>query len=141
MIMGMISQPNNYLMCQNAHCSCAKNCLHYIAYENLDDTTDSLDMLNPKKFNKSEKCMYFKPSEKVKVAWGLTKLLSMLPYESAKAIRKALISRFSKTRYYRYYRSELPIYPAAQKVIETVFQKYNITTPPVYDRFSEEYEW
>ena len=137
----MISQPDRYLMCQNTACCQAKNCLHQIAYENLDQYTDYVEVLNPKVFNGTEKCKYFKPAAKVKVAWGIQNLLTSLPYSIAKDMRKTLIFRFTKTKYYRFYRGELPIYPADQKIIESVFRKYNIESSPQYDRFSEEYDW
>ena len=137
----MITQPERYLMCQNTACSQAKNCLHQIAYENLDQYTEYVEVLNPKLFSGTEKCKYFKSSVKVKVAWGIKNLLTSLPYSIAKEMRKMLISHFTKAKYYRFYRGELPIYPADQKIIENAFKKYNITSEPEYDRFSEEYDW
>lgn len=75
------------------------------------------------------------------MAWGVKDFYENLPHVAAKAIKQELILLFGRTKYYRFFREELPISPADQETIKSVFKKHGIESGPNYTRLSEEYCW
>lgn len=134
--------PKDFMLCQNLSCSKSDFCLRSLSYKELTLETVSVKVLNPALYpKKNEDCQYYKTSEKVHYAWGLKAALSKLPYETANNIRHQLISRFGKTKYYRFCNEEAPIKVKDQQIIKHTFLENNINADPDYARFTEEIVW
>ena len=134
--------PKDFMLCQDVSCSKADSCLRSLCYKELTLETVSVNVLNPALYpEKNEDCPYYKTTEKARYAWGLKAALSKLPYETANTIRHQLISRFGKTKYYRFCNEEIPIKAKDQQIIKHTFLENNINTDPDYARFTEEIVW
>ncbi len=135
-------EPFNYMLCQNRDCEKAKECLRYVVYSGLTESDVSVKILNPLLFPKENaKCEYFRTIEKKQFAWGIKDFFDDLPYKAAKNIKSDMLSHFGHSRFYRFFREELPIMPKEQAEILHIFQKNGVTTSPKYTRFTDEYDW
>lgn len=137
-----LKMPEYYTLCQNERCPKADDCLRKLCYdENLPDTA-SISVINPNRYPSSnEDCHFFVSKEKIRMSWGVKDFYSALPHDAAKAIKKELLMCFGRTKYYRFFREELPISPSEQESIRQIFKKNGIESEPCYTHFSEEYSW
>ncbi len=136
-----IKIPTDYMLCQNEACPQKEHCLRHLCLEWISSECFSIRALNPKCYPAGKKCTFFRTDKKISLAWGIKNLLSELPYDSAKEIKKTLLAMFGRTKYYQFYREEKPLLPAEQKIIKRVFLKCGVKSEPVYSRFTEEYDW
>lgn len=86
-------------------------------------------------------CPHFQNAEKIHVAWGISHLLDNVPYKDGTNIKQQLIGHFGKTLYYRFYREERFLSPADQNYIRQLFRRKGITEEPVFDSYTDEYNW
>ena len=86
-------------------------------------------------------CPHFQNAEKIHVAWGISHLLDNVPYKDGTNIKQQLIGHFGKTLYYRFYREERFLSPAEQNYIRQLFRRKGITEEPVFDSYTDEYNW
>ena len=86
-------------------------------------------------------CPHFQNAEKIHVAWGISHLLDNVPYKDGTNIKQQLIGHFGKTLYYRFYREERFLSPAEQHYIRQLFRRKGITEEPVFDSYTDEYNW
>ena len=108
--------PFNYARCYNEQCPKACNCLRRVA-------------------------ALLTTAEKIHVAWGISHLLDNVPYKDGTNIKQQLIGHFGKTLYYRFYREERFLSPADQNYIRQLFRRKGITEEPVFDSYTDEYNW
>ena len=98
--------------------------------------------MNPLLFPKEkEECPYFKTDKKIKLAWGTKNILDDIPNKKASEIKRELLVKFGRTKYYQFYRSEKPLFPSDQQIFAKIFPKNGIETEIKYERFSEDYDW
>ena len=134
--------PDYYTFCQNDSCPKANECLRNIFYKKQVSDDEIISIINPQKYpSENSQCTYFVTSQKIRMAWGIKNLFTFLPYDSAKAIKAELLKYFGRTKYYRFFREEIPVRPEYQAEIKRIFQKHGITEEPGYTRFSEEYNF
>lgn len=95
-------------------------------------------MLFPKE---KEECPYFKTDKKIKLAWGTKNILDDIPNKKASEIKRELLVKFGRRKYYQFYRSEKPLFPSDQQIFTKIFQKNGIETEIKYERFTEDYDW
>jgi hypothetical protein len=138
------TKPLDYCYCQNDSCKKAEKCLRYLCYKELDEKSDELSIrvVNPKKYEKdSDGCRMFNSCEAVTLAWGIKNLFSDIPFDAAKKIKSQILSEFGRTKYYRFFREELPVTPESRQKIRKIFMKNGIETEPAYSRFTQELFW
>ncbi|MDE5799319.1 MAG: hypothetical protein K2H73_09965 [Treponemataceae bacterium] len=134
--------PTDYMLCQNSGCDRAETCLRYRCLLDLTDEPVSVRVLNPRRYPQGEAaCDYYCTTEKIRIAWGIKHIFNGLPYESARNIKSELLSHFGRTKYYRFFREEVPLLPADQKVTRAIFRKNGVESEPAYTRFSEAFDW
>ena len=134
--------PYQYTLCQNSSCPQASECIRACAYSELTAETKSVYVLNPQCYpEQGRNCNYFRSIQKVTVAWGIKNFYQNMLYPTAKKIKWELMCYFGKSRYYRFYREELPIKPKEQKAIKQIFLENGVTTEPPYTRFTQEFDW
>ena len=117
--------PFNYARCYNEQCPKACNCLRRVAA--LLTTADT--------------SYIFQNAEKIHVAGGISHLLDNVPYKDGTNLKQQLIGHFGKTLYYRFYREERFLSPADQNYIRQLFRRKGITEEPVFDSYTDEYNW
>lgn len=136
------SVPRDYLHCFNRDCPRASECLPYVVAMNATKSAVFIRTLNPAAYPKNAKrCPHFRSATSTRMAWGMTKLFDKLSYLSARFIRKDIRSLYPTKGYYRVLNGERAITPTEQATIANIFAQHGISTPPVFDRYTEEYDW
>lgn len=81
--------------------------------ENIINEVDAIDgIVNPYRRDVvAGTCTDFRSDVKVKMARGMLKFYENIPEGRAKAIRKALIQHFTKTKYFKFRNVTYPITP------------------------------
>lgn len=136
------SVPSHFAHCFNGQCVKSNSCLRHLAAEHCTAAHPIIRTINPLCVpDNSDTCPYFRPLEKIRIAWGIKHLFDRLPYTEAKLLKSQIMARFGKTMYYRYYRKEYGVSPENQEFIRRVFSKKGIAEEPAFEYYSEEYIW
>jgi hypothetical protein len=85
-------------------------------------------------------CTDFCSKAKVKRARGMLNFYENIPKGKAKAIRKALIQHFTKTKYFKFRNGTTPITPADRSEIFAICCACGWNKPSVFDNYYEEYD-
>lgn len=134
--------PFNYARCYNEQCPKASNCLRRVAALLTTADTSYISIVNPMCIPATgTDCPYFQTAEKIHVAWGISHLLDKVPYKDGTNMKQQLIGHFGKTLYYRFYREERFLSPADQNYIRQLFRRKGISEEPVFDSYTDEYNW
>lgn len=134
--------PFNYARCYNEQCPKACNCLRQVAALLTTADASYISIVNPMCIPATGiDCPHFQNAEKIHVAWGISHLLDNVPYKDGTNIKQQLIGHFGKTLYYRFYREERFLSPADQNYIRQLFHRKGITEEPVFDSYTDEYNW
>ena len=117
----------------------------YIGYidENIINEVDAIDgIVNPYRRDVvAGTCTDFCSNVKVKMARGMLNFYESIPEGKAKAIRKAQIQHFTKTKYFKFRNGTTPITPADRNEIAAICRAYGWNEPPVFDNYYEEYDF
>lgn len=136
------SVPYGYAHCFNNQCAKAVNCLRNIAAQNITTGHPYITIINPAYVNSNtEECPYFHLKEKIRVAWGVSRLFDKIPYRDACELRHQIIGHFSRSKYYRFYRKEYSLMPEDQAFIRKMFRKKGVQEEPCFDEYTEIYKW
>lgn len=134
--------PAYYMICLNNACPHAESCLRQLHAMHYPADAVSVHALNPQLYPKEGgECAHYRPVKKIHLAWGIKDMLRDIPYDRARSIRRDMISHFGKTRYYRFFREQLPLTPAEQSAVHEIFRRNGAETAPAYNRHSEEIDW
>ena len=134
--------PRHYLTCSIVECPLHVHCLRWKTRDYVSEKEHIIMTVNPNHpVNGTEKCEYFRSDEKLTIAWGFVHLIDNMPRSMGTAIRKELETIYGHTIYYEFRRGERPIPPAMRERIASVCLKHGWTEAPVYDRFTEGYDW
>lgn len=134
--------PSNYIHCLNQDCPLGDNCLRRLAALHAPKKYPYLVAVNPAAYpGDATHCPHFKSSAKIRFAWGLTATFDNIPYKTALLLKRKIRSLYSRTTYYRILNKERSLSPAEQSEIAHIFEQNGITSVPVYDSYTEEYDW
>lgn len=134
--------PENYVHCFNADCRHGDNCLHRLAALHAPKEPVVLRCVNPVAYPKpAGMCPHLRSADKVRLAWGISALCNEVPYGIATGLLSKIRQSFSKPTYYRILHQERPLYVEEQKMIADLFACSGTDGKPVYDRYTEEYDW
>lgn len=134
--------PFNYIHCFNRSCPRAENCLHHLVAQHAPKTVPCIVSINPAAYPEdTEDCPHFRSSEKIRLAWGMSSTFDKIPYKTALLLKRKIRNFFSKTTYYRILNNERSLSPAEQSEISRIFRQNGITIVPVYDSYTEDYDW
>ena len=132
----------HYLLCYNATCSRKDHCLHWLVGQWASDDTLYATVVNPyRKDVVTGICTDFCSNAKVKMARGMLNFYENIPEGKAKAIRKALIQHFTKTKYFKFRNGTYPITPQDRIEIAAICRGCGWNEPPVFDNYYEEYDF
>lgn len=136
------SVPRYFAHCFNDQCPKTNDCLRRLAAINNTPDKSFITIVNPACFpSNGHTCPHFKPQSKSHMAWGITHLLDNVPHKDATELRNEMINHFNKSLYYRFYRKEHALSPDDQRYILQLFKEKGITEEPVYDYYTDEYNW
>ena len=132
----------HYLLCYNATCSRKDHCLHWLVGQWASDDTLYATVVNPyRKDVVTGICTDFCSNAKVKMARGMLNFYENIPEGKAKAIRKALIQHFTKTKYFKFRNGTYPITPEDQAHIASICRANGWKEPISFDSYYEEYDF
>lgn len=134
--------PTDYLICLNSACPHAENCLRQMCAMQYPEERVSVFALNPRRYPKEGgECKYQRPVRKIRLAWGIKNLLREIPYDKARNIKYAMLAHFGRTKYYRFFREELPLTSTEQAEVKGIFRQNGVDSEPAFARYSEETDW
>ena len=134
--------PTDYMICLNSVCPRAQTCLRHLYSMRYPAGQSYVIAFNPLLYPKeNEDCVRYRPERKIRMAWGIKNLIRNLPHERAQRIKSDMLARFGRSRYYRFFREELPLTPDEQTDVHAIFRKNGVETAPEYARYSEETDW
>ncbi len=129
---------NGLMHCCRAGCPRAGECLRQIAFQQLEESVESVRVLNPRRAQ-DEDCPYYLKAEKVLYKRGLSRLYDDMTTVVARKVRGDLYGHFGNTQYYRIINGERPVSPAEQKYIASVLRRHGVKSANVYDEEEEMY--
>ena len=136
------SVPYGFARCFNAQCTQAEKCLRRLAALRDESNYPFITIVNPSCITPNDGgCEHFLAAQKVRVAWGVKRLLDQIPYKDANSIRHQLIAHFGKSAYYRFYREERCLMPEDQVYIRQLLRRKGYTEEPAFERYTDEYNW
>ncbi|WP_293667408.1 DUF6078 family protein [uncultured Parabacteroides sp.] len=134
--------PYDFAHCFNTQCPKAGSCLRSLAGEESKSGDRFITIVNPAYYPSGEdECPFFKPCQKVRMAWGISHLLDNVPLKEATGLRQQMIAHFNKSLYYRFYRKEYALSPRDQHFIRQLFKQRGIVGEPVFDSYTEAFDW
>lgn len=133
--------PRSFAHCFNDGCPRTAACLRHLAAENIPAEVRQVEIINPRNIPTEGECPHFMPLTRVRIAWGTQGLFDHIPHKEAVAMRREIIAHFGKTHYYRMQRKEYSIKPEEQEYIRRIFRKYKIEEEPVFESYTDEYQW
>ncbi|MEY8708821.1 DUF6078 family protein [Bacteroides faecichinchillae] len=134
--------PYGYTHCFNTHCPKGEKCLHHLVAMHSTNQYLTLSVVNPNCIPEdANSCPSFHPIRKIRVAWGIKHLLDNVPHKDADSLKRMMLNYFGRGVYYRFYRKEKFIAPEQQEYIQRIFRQKGITDQPIFDSYTEEFEW
>mgnify|MGYP000850643931 CR=1 FL=1 len=136
------SVPEKYVHCFHDGCRQGSDCLRRLAALHAPKEVGVLRCVNPAAYPKRNgQCPYFRSTEKMRLAWGIATLCDDIPHGIATKLIPLVRQSFSKPTYYRILHQERPLYADEQKMIADLFARNGADRPPVYERYTESYDW
>ena len=124
-----LTPPEQYKLCSNSACKNSENCLRQLCYRQITENDIGIYVLNPLLFpGENEECPYFKTDKKIKLAWGIKNILDDIPNKKASEIKKELLIKYGRTKYYQFYRCEKPTSMYSQKSFKNTESKQKSNT-------------
>lgn len=134
--------PFHFIHCLHPACPRSENCLRHLTALHIPQDVSAILTVSPSNYPKeSEQCPYFRSTEKLRYAWGITTFFDHIPYKKALEMKRRFNELYPKTTYYRILHKERSLSPAEQTAIADLFTKSGITEAPVYDYYTQEYNW
>lgn len=136
------SVPLNYVHCLNAACMRGNSCLRRLVALHVPHELKNIVAVNPSNYPMDAgHCSYFRNTVTLRYAWGISTLFDNIPYRKALMLKRMFHEIYPKTTYYRILHAERGLSPTEQERIAELFARAGITEPPVFDRYTEEYDW
>ena len=135
--------PSNFMKCLQTACPAADHCLRYLAAANIEESTPSLVVINPKQTVPSagEQCPCYRSTDPVNYARGFRNVMQNISVKGAAAAADTLKSLLGQRNYYYYLNGEKPLNAEKQAVIQKVLLENGATEPITFDSYEERYDW
>lgn len=134
--------PADYIHCFHSGCPRREECLRQLAAQHAPKSTPYVVSVNPASYPQdAARCPHFRSAKKIRFAWGIQAIYDNVPYKTALQLKRYVRALYPKTTYYRILHKERSLSPTEQEAIARIFVRNGITTPPVYDSYTEEYDF
>lgn len=134
--------PYKFVHCFNADCPHGESCLRRLAALHTSAETPYVMAVHPAAYpQRDTPCPHFRKIEKIRLAWGVSAILDNIPYQKAVMLSRWLHGLYPKTTYYRIKNKERALSPEEQQNIAYKFAQSGVEAPPVFDSYTEEYNW
>lgn len=134
--------PGNYAQCLNQQCAQSQKCTRRLVAEHYVSKQSTISIINPNCIPEdTNTCPYFHVVRKIRMAWGVKRLLDNVPLKDAKILKAQMLHYFGRNIYYSLYRKERGITPEQQEYIRQIFRNKSIIEEPTFEFYTEEYQW
>lgn len=132
----------SYLVCFNTQCGLHEKCLRWMVGQHVPSEPISRLSINPLNSQVvAGSCPVFRDSAPRHMPVGMTHFYYDMPGRLERAIKGALISRYSRTGYYRYHNGSRPITPEVEEEIRRTCNEHGWTQPLKFDSYVDDYQW
>lgn len=133
--------PLDYQICLHNDCPRATSCLHQLACQSLMKQENILQLINPSRCTKDEKCTYYRNAAPISYARGFIGMQQQMLPAQYKAFMSALKSIFGRNSYYERRRGDSPLSPDEQKIVLNTLRQVGVTKKLKFDRYEENINW
>lgn len=135
-------QSAHYLPCFISQCSRHETCLHWLTGQETTELGVNIFCVNPMNPDvKAGQCPLYRENKTVLYARGMMHFFEEMPGHMEQAIKRHLISLYTRKRFYEYRNGTRLIPPEAQQQIARICQEKGWTGPLRYDGWEEDYLW
>ena len=128
--------------CRNDLCPQADACVFHRAAVACSSNETFVPTLNLLFYPDSGKpCRFYRTEKRIRAAGGIGRLYDSVPHAEVRALRKKIIGRIGRSRYYRIYRHETYLLPEEQNFISDLFSNLDADVKPIYECYTEESVW
>lgn len=132
----------HYILCYTSACPRKEHCLHWLVGQWASDDAPYTTTVNPlRKDVIAGTCSDYRSDTKRTMARGMLNFYEDIPENKAKAVRRALIQHFTKTKYFKFRNGTTPITPEDRQDIATICRSCGWEEPLVFDNYYEEYDF
>ena len=135
------SVPVGYSVCIHKDCPQAATCLHQLAYTALLKADNYLNLVNPNKCSKNEKCKFYRDSKPVVYARGFTNFQKNMYPSQYQHFMMILIGKFGRNAYYERRRGASALPPKEQDIVLAALRKVGVTAEIKFDSYEENINW
>ena len=135
------SVPTGYSVCSHTDCPQAATCLHQLAYTALLKTANYLDLINPTKCSKDEKCKFYRTSKPMIYARGFTNFQKNMFPGQYQQFMMMLIGKFGRNAYYERRRGASALSPKEQEIVLAALRKVGVKEEIKFDSYEENINW
>lgn len=136
--------PKGVAACTATGCGAASECLHHL-YGEAAPEGDGVSYLvftrNAVSPSAGRSCPHFASSTKVRMAWGISRVLGEVKSREVRAIAAEIIKLYSSTTYYRIRNGKVKLSPRDQELLSDILVRHGATPPIVFDRYEDCYDW
>ena len=129
------TMPADYPVCLLSDCPKAATCLHQIAFSTLQKSEPVMQLLNPRKCTKGNRCKHYRDSKQVTYAIGFTNFQKRMYPEQYQTFMRLLIKKFGRNAYFERRRGMIPLPPKEQEVIIAALRKAGVTEDLPFDHY------
>ena len=130
--------PTSYSVCLHDDCPMAATCLRQQAYSKLLESETYLQLINPRKCDKSENCKFYRNATPVMYAYGFTGIQKKMFPEQYKVFMGTLIEAFGRSDYFERRSGRLSLSPKEQETVRAALRKAGITEDLPFDHYKEQ---
>ncbi len=133
--------PKKWAVCFQNDCPMKEGCLRWKAAQVAPGQMQTLVCVTPNT-RKGDVCPRFASAEPVRLAWGMTRLFSRVPWYMVQALREEIIPIFGcRRQFYRYRLGRWPISPEQQQRVAQVFRRFGFEEEPEFDVTKEGFDF
>lgn len=134
-------KPVHYTLCSTNECENRRNCLHWLAYDNLADLKTGT-FYSPKHLSSlPAPCPYYADATPIRYACGFKFVFDEIPGKLSAPLRSRLKSHFGAYNYYRYMRGEFLLPLDAQEYIRQTVKELGYPNPIIFKNTTERHYW
>lgn len=136
----LAAMADRYIVCFHDECTRHEHCLRWLVGRHSPSENYMLNCISPI-YRKAQEgvCDMHRPADPVTMPLGMVHFYDEMPGRLEVSVKGALISRYGRTRYYRYRNGQLPITPDVESTIRQVCQDQGWTTPLKFDSTVEDF--
>lgn len=133
--------PVDFAICLHEDCPRAAKCLRQISYKPLLEQNNILQLVNPNRCTKDDKCPHYRDSAPVTYARGFTGMQRHMYPDQNSTFVSILKSRYGHNPYYERRRGDFALTPQEQKFVLNALKRAGVAEELEFDSYEQAYNW